>query len=191
MNKNELTSIKEEAKKDYKEFVEKYKRAIKKDDEEAREALVPGKMLGNPFYYGFYSEQNHRNFIKSVAAEYANKMRFLADKVKESVAAEMSLAPSVECVNALNAMQLLENPQQELLEAMMTKYGDNYLAFKAIMEKGRKSNVILPYSHECEQQDELCEQLTECGNRFNRVDLSNVASDGAMDVFNMMLDGDI
>ena len=167
-----------------KEYVDAYKQAKAKDAETYKSTLKPGETFGFANYHGFYLKENFDHF-NDEAKKIGTKAYALARKLREECSDIMTEAPSTDCVNALNALKTIGKPSEELFDSMIAKYGDNYLAYKSIVQCARDNNIHLSYTHECEDIDNLCANIENGANRMNAYDAERFASDGAISFLKM------
>lgn len=88
-------------------------------------------------------------------------MQEIVSSIENEVSRRKSDAPSTEAVNAITLLNMRDNVTSGDIEAAAARYGDNYTAYKAIQEIGRKHKVWLPEVHEVEALEDGLSSVTK------------------------------
>lgn len=130
----DATALKKTLSKTYAQFLQEYDAAAKASTLKLMASLAPGQPIPD---YRLQSEEDRYAFMNTTST-YRDKAIAALQKARDDFDAEISVAPSTEAVNAISMLQLLSRPTEAELMAAHAKYGDNYLAHRALADLAAK-----------------------------------------------------
>ena len=114
-----------------KEFADDFQRTAAASREEVMKVLKPGEAAPDT---GKIWGKDARAEFETRAAGYRSKASAVIDATAAAIRADMTKAPSTEAVAVINALAARSSVSPEEIDAVLSKYGDNYLAYNAIRD---------------------------------------------------------
>jgi len=181
----EIKSAKRRVKEINRKITEMIKTHREVDRQIKAASLQPGETLGVATHHGFYSEES-KNKFEAELNPLIQEMKEIASGLVDEAENIRGIAPSTEAVNAITMLRGMEHPSVEAITAAAKKYGDNYLAMKAIDEVGRNNRVYLNTTHSSDAMIELSEMID---NRAHNASFNydKAFTDGASALFDAMI----
>ena len=169
------------------EYADNYQRLIDTDRYRKKASLKPGESVPSMKNTKFYDDALRGEFA-AVAADIRGRWQAVIDDARAEINRIKTEPPSAEAVNAVNILKLIEKPTLEELQAIMDRYGDNYLISRAVSEIAKKNDYVMTRPALEEFSDAL-KQLEREGKRLEVVDAeANGVKTGYAAFFEKMLD---
>ena len=171
----------------YQEYADNYQRLIEADRYRKKAALKAGERAPSDRNTRFYDAAMRDEFA-ATAADIRGRWQDVIDDTRAEIDKMKSEAPSTEAVNAVNMLKMLEKPTLEELQAIMDRYGDNYLISRAVSEIAKKNKYTMT-APALETLSDRLKELERDGLQLNVFSAEkNGVSTGQASFFETMLD---
>ena len=156
------------------EYYDGYQRIVKESVKDYISRLQPGAKIPENRIYGKAFEDQ----MFARATSVRNKAAEAIADYRKQIQAKMSYAPSEEALRAVQ-MFAFRDPKKSTkeafeadVEALVSKHGDNYMAYQAIKDKASEREIYLdehPLAGEIEALDHLSRSVERTFSAYNAV----------------------
>ena len=131
MINNRMENLRDTLRSIQKDFANDFQQTAAESREAVMKALKPGEAAPDT---GKIWGKDARKAFEERAVGYRSKAFAAIDATAAAIRSDMTKAPSTEAVAVINALAARSTVIPEEIEAVLSKYGDNYLAYNAIRD---------------------------------------------------------
>ena len=157
ISKYECKEINKKISEAYNHYAMRFKQIKQDHKENYIKSLAPGAMIPNDSVIRLDGE--YREEAEKLCSDTQREVLEQLTRAKELIADEVTAAPTTDAVNIVSLLNLRADLNQEELDAMYTKYGDNVQIYKALGDIAHKHNLIVNYENRLEEQNERIDNL--------------------------------
>lgn len=131
MINNRMENLRDTLRSIQKDFANDFQQTAAESREAVMKVLKPGEAAPDT---GKVWGKDARAAFEERAAGYRSKAFAALDAATAAIRSDMTKAPSAEAVAVINALAARSAVAPEEIDAVLSKYGDNYLAYNAIRD---------------------------------------------------------
>lgn len=113
----------------------------KKDMTQKAATLNPGQKMPFGQYSGGFHYEDSLKMAEDCLLKYRQNAESIINDFSKELSGFMAITPTEETTRALQNMQLVKEPTEDYINAMVEKHGDNFTALKIISQYARDNKI--------------------------------------------------
>lgn len=155
----------------YNDYAFRFKKIKQAHRDEYIKSLAPGAMIPNDDIIKLDGE--YREQAEKLCSDTQIKVLEQLTRAKELIADEVTAAPTTDAVNIVSLLNMRADLNQEELDSIYAKYGDNLQIYKALGDIAHKHKLMVNYANGLEEQSERIDNLIRNANNISVYEAEN------------------
>ena len=162
----------------YKHYAFRFKQIKQAHKDNYIKSLAPGAMI--PSDSIILLDGEYKELAEKLCSDTKIKVLEQLTRAKELIADEVTAAPTTDAVNIVSLLNMRTDLNQEELDSIYAKYGDNVQIYKALGDIAHKHDLMVNYDNGVEEQSERIDNLIRNANNINvyEAERNNQVADG-------------